>query len=160
MVSIETGSMAGALCRDSIFLDEFEGFVTAGEITADTKSQYQNELDDFASSSAPFNPVSNAQVDPSVGEGVRPGVPQKYVGAVVRPAFLAAPEPGSRAVTRAALHSLSHSGLFQAARASRKMFNLKGRNFRFEYTAKTGICGEAHFGNSRMSAPLASASSQ
>ena len=66
----------------------------------------------------------------------------------------------SRAVTRATLHSLSHSGLFQAARASRKMFNLKGRYLRFEYTAKTGICGEAHFGNSRISAPLASASSQ
>jgi ABC-type polysaccharide/polyol phosphate transport system ATPase subunit len=41
---------------------------------------------------------------------------------------------------------LIHSGLLQAARASRKMFILKGRNFRFEYMAKTGICGEAHFG--------------
>ena len=30
------------------------------------------------------------------------------------------------------LHSLSHRGLFQAASASRKRFNLKGRNFRFE----------------------------
>ena len=34
--------------------------------------------------------------------------------------------------TRAALYSLIHSGLFQAASAFRKMFNLKGRNFRFE----------------------------
>ncbi len=50
-----------------------------------------------------------------------------------------------------ALHSFIHSGLFQVARASRKTFNLKGRNLRFEYTAKTGMCGEAHFGNSRMS---------
>jgi hypothetical protein len=32
----------------------------------------------------------------------------------------------------AALHSLIHSGLFQAASAFRKTFNLKGRNFRFE----------------------------
>jgi hypothetical protein len=30
------------------------------------------------------------------------------------------------------LHSLSHSGLFQAASAFRKTFNLTGRNFRFE----------------------------
>jgi hypothetical protein len=58
------------------------------------------------------------------------------------------------------LQSLIHSGLFQPASAFRKTFNLKGRNFRFEYTAKTGICGEAHFGNNRTSAPLASASSQ
>ena len=33
---------------------------------------------------------------------------------------------------RAALHSLIHSGLFQAASALRKTLNLKGRNFRFE----------------------------
>jgi hypothetical protein len=68
--------------------------------------------------------------------------------------------PASAATNGAALQSLSHSGLFQAASASRKTFNRKGRNFRFEYTAKTGIWGEAHFGSSRMSAPLASASSQ
>jgi hypothetical protein len=35
-------------------------------------------------------------------------------------------------IGRAALHSLIHSGLFQAASAFRKTFNLKGRNFRFE----------------------------
>jgi hypothetical protein len=29
-------------------------------------------------------------------------------------------------------HPLSHSGLFQAASASKKTLNLKGRNFRFE----------------------------
>src|SRR6266436_8089498 len=61
---------------------------------------------------------------------------------------------------RPALHSLSHSGLFQAARASRKTFNLKGRNFRLGYTAKTGIDEEVHFGSTRMSLPLAMASSQ
>src|SRR6267143_6719966 len=66
----------------------------------------------------------------------------------------------AHAVTRAALHSLSHSGLFQAARASRKTFNLKGRNFRLGYTSKTGIDEEVHFGSSRMSLPLAMASSQ
>jgi hypothetical protein len=58
------------------------------------------------------------------------------------------------------LQSLSHSGLFQAAKAWRKIFSLKGRNFRLEYTAKMGICGEAHFGSSLMSAPLASPSLQ
>jgi hypothetical protein len=70
------------------------------------------------------------------------------------------PTPQFETAPTDTLHSLSHSGLFQAASAFRKTFNLKGRNLRFEYTAKTGICGEAHFGNSRMSAPLASASSQ
>jgi hypothetical protein len=94
------------------------------------------------------------QIENAVGHGI--AVPEKtatYISGRANPVT-------SDAATRAALYSLSHSGLFQAASAFRKTFNLKGRNFRFEYTAKTGICGEAHFGNSRMSAPLASASSQ
>jgi hypothetical protein len=81
------------------------------------------------------------------------------------PAALAAlvrsrPPPHRDQGFRWPLYSLIHSGLFHAASALRKMLNLEGRNFRFEYTAKTGICGEVHFGNSRISAPLASASSQ
>jgi hypothetical protein len=60
----------------------------------------------------------------------------------------------------AACRSLIHSGLFQTISDSRRTFNLKGRNFRFEYTAKIGICGEARIGSSRTSAPLASLLSQ
>jgi AraC family transcriptional regulator len=55
---------------------------------------------------------------------------------------------------------LTQSGLSHAARAARKSFSLKGRNLLFEYTAKTGICGDDHSGNNRVSAPLATASSQ
>jgi hypothetical protein len=67
---------------------------------------------------------------------------QFYIGKVFSPSLHSLQRlrifKGSLAVALAALHSLSHSGLFQAARACRKTFNLKGRNFRFEYTAKNG----------------------
>src|SRR6267142_5371311 len=57
------------------------------------------------------------------------------------------------------LQSLIHSGLRQAASAFKKTLNLEGRNFRFEYTAKTGISADDHFGKRRTSAPLAIAAS-
>src|SRR5882757_10526958 len=92
---------------------------------------------------------------------VFPLLPRRIRSVIVQnPVGLNDNAPNGISVLLAPLHSLIHSGLSHAARACRKTFNLKGRNFRFEYTAKTGICGEAHFGSSRTSAPLASASTQ